>query len=74
MIIVLTVKNFILVNAIKLFLPTGKVELIVGQDEVKSIFADEKTGQIVVLCDENIVKYGNVPYIAMQDYKAKKEE
>jgi len=58
-------------NAIKLFLPTGKVELVAGQDGVKKIFADEKTGQIVVLCDENIVKYGAVPYIAMQDYKDK---
>jgi len=59
-------------NAIKLFLPTGKVELTAGTDGVKNIFVDDKTGQIVVLTEDNIVKYGNVPYIAIQDYKEKK--
>lgn len=59
-------------NAIKLFLPTGAVELQAGSEGVKKIFVSGDTGEVVILHDDNIVKYGNVPYIAMQDYKKEK--
>jgi hypothetical protein len=62
-----------MITAIKLFLEAGKVELVSGQDGVKSIFIGDK-GEVVVLTTENIVTYGNVPYIAMKDYAKKKDE
>jgi len=64
-----------MITAIKFYLPDGKVvELVVGKDGVKKVFYDRDVpSKCVVLMEDNIVEYNNIPSIAMKDYAEKKD-
>jgi len=59
-------------NAITFYFPDGRqVNYIVGEDNVKRIFQDEKSGNWIVLGDE-IYVFSRIPCMSEKDYKEKK--
>jgi len=66
-----TVLEFLLSVTSWAFVDGKWVAFVVGENGVKSVFVDEKKGNLVVLEENHITEFSNVPFVIERNYAKK---